>query len=200
MAKRMVLVTDEYLEMLRQYGAQEKTQETGNTSENQSSGKTADARIIESLPISHRNAGTLLLSFFKDNNILYDDEHRIIIDGKPVADSHVQDLVHDMLRYRRAVSPPPGFEELAHALADLNISREYVKNLARYDYIANIRNVAKENSPVNHDKASEEPHDGKENDPSVNQSTLPRKVTLKSNGMIKKDRKVIRRKKVWASW
>ena len=137
MARRMMLVDESYLQMLKQYGGggggTEKDTETGGNAE-----VTAESKIVDSLPVSYRNSGRMLLSFFNDNEISYDDKHRIVIDGSPVPGSNVQDLVHDLLRFRQAVSPPPGFERLAVALAAANISREYVKNLARYEYISQL--------------------------------------------------------------
>ena len=115
MAARMFLVSEDYLEMLRKYGGKDNQDTASLSDENCPAGKAADAKIIESLPVSHRNAGTLLLSFFKDNGISYDEAHQIVINGDPIPSSHAQDLVHDLLRFRKSVTPPTGFEELAQA-------------------------------------------------------------------------------------
>lgn len=184
----MILVDEGYLEMLRKYGTKE-SETTVDDSES-----VVEDKIISSLPVSYQNSGRMLLSFFKDNNIGYDDSHQLTISGTSILGSNIQDLVHDLLRYRQAVSPPPGFEQLAQALATLNISREYIKNLARYDHISRLREAGttaiKEPNQESTENKTEELHTlGKQLKP------LPLRKQIKR---LNKNKRILSKK--WISW
>ena len=189
-------MSEDYLEMLRKYGGKDNQDTASLSDENCPVGKAADAKIIESLPVSHRNAGTLLLSFFKDNGISYDEAHQIVINGDPIPSSHAQDLVHDLLRFRKSVTPPTGFEELAQALADLNISREYVKNLARYDYIVKLRDC--KHSQQKHLETDVRMEGRGEDEVHVRSVHPVLKKKLKRAGDNRQ--KIEKKKKLWVSW
>ena len=136
-AKRMLLVNEDYLNMLRKHG----------TDVNDSEKQVKDETIVATLAKTFRAKGEALITLMKDNGITTDEKHQLIIDGEPVPGTNFTDLVHDLLRYR-AVEPPQGFETLARALKHINVSRELITNLDRYKYIAEIDKEIKSTNDV----------------------------------------------------
>ncbi len=128
----MLLVSEPYLKMLQEYG-EPKPEDRDTREEN------VNEAIVASLPVSYRTSGNALLSFLKNNGIEADDQSRAMIDGETIEGSHLGDLIHDLLRYRTGVEPPKGFEALAKALGKKNVSRELIKNPARYELINSLK-------------------------------------------------------------
>ena len=161
-AKRMLLVNEDYLNMLRKHGA--------DTAEPEKQGK--EQTILATLPKTFRSKGEALISLMKDNGITMDEKQQLVINEKPVSETNFTDLVHDLLRYR-AIDPPHGFETLARALKSINVSRELITNLDRYKYIADI------------DREIQQPDDVKPADKTIGPIRL-RRVTKRPRVIIPK--------------
>ena len=101
--------------------------------------RTWKKSIIQSLPVTYRNSGRVLLDFFKEHCIGFDDRNQLVINGDTLPGTQITDLVHDLIRFRQSMDPPPGFYQLAETLAKLNVSRELIKNLQRQTYIMKLR-------------------------------------------------------------
>ena len=127
LAKKMLLVNEDYLNMLKKFGER-------STNEEEKDESHSDKALIASLPKTFQPKGEALLSFLKANGILYDTSQRVTVNGNPIEGSNYMDVLHDLLRYRD-VPAPRGFSELAPVLKKVNISREFVPNLERYQYI-----------------------------------------------------------------
>ena len=128
LAKKMLLINEDYLNMLKKFG------ERPTNEEEVEDELHSDKALITSLPKTFQPKGEALLSFLKTNGILYDDSQRVTVNGNPIEGSNYMDILHDLLRYRD-VPAPRGFSELAPVLKKINISREFVPNLERYQYI-----------------------------------------------------------------
>ena len=98
------------------------------------------SNVIATLPKTFRSKGSALIDFLKLHGIRWDRDHRLVIEDSVVPNSNFTDLIHDMLRYRESIAPPPGFQQLCNALRRVNISRELIGNSQRYEAIKNGQN------------------------------------------------------------
>ena len=65
-------------------------------------GKNMQDRILESVPLSYRSKAEQLLSWLENNSkITWDEEGRIKVYGKPIANSNIVDLINDTVRGRK---------------------------------------------------------------------------------------------------
>ena len=129
-AKRMLLVSEDFVKMVNKYGEKPK-----ELDQDESGSSHTDELILSTLPKTYKAKGGALISFLKSHDITYDDKHRIAIKGKAIQGSNFTDSIHDLIRYRD-VPPPQGFETLAKVLKRINVSRELITNLERYKYIS----------------------------------------------------------------
>ena len=61
--------------------------------------KNIQDRILESEPLSYRRKAEQLLSWLENNSkITWDEEGRVKVYGKPIANSNIVDLINDTLR------------------------------------------------------------------------------------------------------
>ena len=126
----MIMITEDHYHMLKSIA--EGNEETNVETD-------AEETVIDTLPISYRASGKALINFFKRNDIRADDKHRLVIQGETIPHSHYTDSLHDLLRYRMGKDPPHGFEVLAQTLANKNVSRELITNLARLKKINELK-------------------------------------------------------------
>ena len=82
-----------------------------------------------------------MVGFFQRNNIGHDSSNRMTYKGRTIPGSNYRDLLSDLVRYRD-VPPPQGFEALAIILKNVNVGRELITNLERYDYIVKLSDKA----------------------------------------------------------
>ena len=82
--------------------------------------------IITTLPVILRNKGHLLFQQLKRSGKVSKDG-QLISNGEILLDTNVIDLINDVLR-RRKTSPPEGWNEFAHVLEELNISKHFIGN------------------------------------------------------------------------
>ena len=178
MANKMLLVSEDYITMLKQYGGKTQTQQEETT--DIEAKKNVETGIIQSLPITYRNSGRALLDFFKEHCIEFDDKNQLVLNGETVPGTQITDLVHDLVRFRQSVDPPHGFYQLAEALAGLNVSRELIKNLQRQSYITNLREGTQgvPDTPENGESSNSAPKPGTSRKRKLNhlmENTIPRK-------------------------
>lgn len=93
-------------------------------------------RIFHHLPKIHKKKAELMIDFLKtSSNIAVGEKGEIIIDNQKIPNSHIVDLVHDVLRDRPTSDPPIGIESFVRALKQSNIPVSYIGNPARVKMI-----------------------------------------------------------------
>ena len=60
-----------------------------------------------------------------------DNTNELTIDGKRMVGSNLVDLVGDILRNRKTVSPPMYSDAFLQLLADVNVPEEFIRNKSR---------------------------------------------------------------------
>lgn len=103
--------------------------------------------IVESLPVSLRNKGKLLLKYVRDNrDISWKPETKeLVYRGTVVPGSNVFDLISDATRNRKTQATPTGWKQLASALIDQNVPRTAIGNDRRWEYIVNAHKARSDN-------------------------------------------------------
>lgn len=96
---------------------------------------TIEEEIMESAPKNAKNKVQLLLKRMKqDPNLGWTEKGELMVEGKVVPHTRVNDLVQDVLRKRKHYQPR-GWETFAKALADNNVPQDLVGNMDRWNYI-----------------------------------------------------------------
>ena len=81
--------------------------------------QSEDKTLIASLPPLYQKRGTTLFNRIKEAGADWDRNGTLFINGKPIEDSNIQELLHFVLRHRRKnVSLPKGNEPFKQLLAD----------------------------------------------------------------------------------
>ena len=127
-AKRMLLVNEDYINMIRKHG----NIHGSSSEENHLKG---DETIVLTLPKTLRAKAEALIKYLRNNGVDYDDKHILTIDKVSIPGTNYADLIHDMVRFRETLPEPPGFDALAPVLKRLNVSRELITNMKRYNTI-----------------------------------------------------------------
>ena len=133
-AKKMLLVNEDYINMVKKYGVPQSNDSTSTTAITDTL-DTSDQMIAMTIPKTLRGKAETLIKYLRANGVTYDETHCLIIDDKPIEGANYADLINDLVRYRESLPPPRGFENLAPVLKRLNVSRELVTNMKRYNDI-----------------------------------------------------------------
>ena len=84
--------------------------------------------ILDMVPKTFRSKAERLVKFLKDGGITWTTRGEMIdLEGAKVPNSHISDLVNDLLSYRKTINPT-GRDELARVLKRLNIPQELIGN------------------------------------------------------------------------
>ncbi len=96
-----------------------------------------ETEILETLPITQRRGARLLMKYIQRNPDLdWNGAREMVYKGTRVPNSNIFDLVSDMSRNRRNVTPPPGWEQFTAALMGANVPQNAVGNKRRWEYIS----------------------------------------------------------------
>ena len=97
--------------------------------------ESMEAEIIQSAPKNLRHKASLLLRQLKqDGNIAWNTKGELIYKGDVVPNTHIHDLVQDVLR-KRKTHVPIGWQTFARALRESNIPQDLVGNLDRWQWM-----------------------------------------------------------------
>ena len=100
-------------------------------------GKKLPLDIMDSLPDRSKKMGNILMTHLETHpQFDWDESNHLIIDGSPILDSNMLDLVHDFIRDRPTKQPVSGAKEFAKLLKDTNVSMEVIGNKNRHPLIA----------------------------------------------------------------
>ena len=112
------------------------TPQDGNTT----SGSDFNTRVLKSIPNNLKGKASLLLDYLKANpDIEWDKKDQLIVNSQTVDGTNAVDLVNDLLRVRKTVRPPIGWDTLASTLKKSNIPREVIGNSDRWAWMERTR-------------------------------------------------------------
>lgn len=98
--------------------------------------QTIKNKIIESVPANLQRKAKLMLQLLEHHpKMSWNDQGELTYAGKRIAGSNVIDLVNDMLRARKNVSSPRGWETFAQGLSEVNAPQEAIGNKARWSWM-----------------------------------------------------------------
>ena len=97
--------------------------------------ESMEAEIIQSAPKNLRHKASVLLRRLKqDDNIAWNDKGELVYKGDVVSNTHIHDLIQDVLR-KRKTHIPVGWQTFARALRESNIPQDLVGNLDRWQWM-----------------------------------------------------------------
>ena len=103
-------------------------------------GSAFDIKVLRSVPKHLKEKASLLLEYLKaDPNISWDQKDQLIVNSQTVNGSNGVDLINDLLRMRKTVKPPHGWDTLAATLKQSNIPKEVIGNSDRWSWIERAR-------------------------------------------------------------
>ena len=73
-----------------------------------------------------------------DKDIKWDDEGQLVLKGKVIPKTHLVDLLHDALRFRKKVKRAKGWEELSRHLMTRNPPKEIIGNESWFEPLPKI--------------------------------------------------------------
>ena len=86
---------------------------------------------LASIPKMYQRKAEGLLDYLRSTkNVSWDEKGQLRISGRPIERSHILDLIHDAVRYRKMSKRPEGWRELSTYLEQSNVPRELVGNPA----------------------------------------------------------------------
>ena len=113
-----------------------------SSGESAESETNADQHILETVPTTMRRKARLLLDKVRQNsNVTWDSSGRVSINGEPMQDANIVDLLNDVLRKRKRPNPV-GWEKFAKGLKEANVPRELVGNKERWAFMRGERVTA----------------------------------------------------------
>ena len=88
------------------------------------------------------NRAKLLIQKLKDHSdaISWNNNGQLVLDGSTIPNSHIVDLVTDIMRKRKGFNPEHS-STFAKALAKINVPEDYVRNPNRIDSICWYRRL-----------------------------------------------------------
>lgn len=104
---------------------------------NSSSGTVIDDEIVESLPTVYRHDTRSLLRVLRrrPDLVRWDNEGTVYTHERKIPDSNIVDIVHAIVRARKTVHLPPGWEQVMDVLKDMNVPVSYVGNPAALEFL-----------------------------------------------------------------
>lgn len=116
---------------------------------------TVVSEVLESVPKTMVNKAQLLVKRLKNQpDVNWNEKGEIELNGSLIPGSNLADLVNDVLRDRKTVDGPTGWQEFARYLEKINIPQELVGNRKRLTYIKNQKLPSPPGEPVIYDNTS----------------------------------------------
>ena len=109
------------------------------TPEREDRGESSSDDILNTLPKTFRNKGSVLLKRLQKNDrIKWGRDGKVKIEGKAIEGSNIADLVNDAMRNRKNSRIPTGHREFYSVLAKMNVPQELIGNPERWELIRNF--------------------------------------------------------------
>ncbi len=99
-----------------------------------SNGGTRNFRdeILRTIPKAFKTKGELLFERLSDNELISWDRHGTVsINGAPIPNSNIVDLVCDVVRCKKTAAGPVGCAQFVEALRQINVPQEFIGNPQR---------------------------------------------------------------------
>lgn len=97
-----------------------------------------DIDVIQSIPSTYKARAVRLLDHIKRiPDVTWLRSGELNYRGKIIPESHIVDLINDLLRKRVTLAEVPGWRELADALKSSNVPRDLIGNSDRWEYMHN---------------------------------------------------------------
>ncbi|CAH0385683.1 unnamed protein product [Bemisia tabaci] len=110
----------------------EKPQTQTLAPEREDRGESSSDDILNTLPKTFRNKGSVLLKRLQKNDtIKWGRDGKVKIEGKAIEGSNIADLVNDAMRNRKNSRIPTGHREFYSVLAKMNVPQELIGNPER---------------------------------------------------------------------
>jgi hypothetical protein len=88
--------------------------------------------ILRSIPKAFKTKGELLLDRLCGNELISWDRHGTVsINGAPIPNSNIVDLVCDVVKCKKASAGPVGCAQFVEALRQINVPQEFIGNPQR---------------------------------------------------------------------
>jgi hypothetical protein len=88
--------------------------------------------ILDTVPKTFKSRAERLVKLLRDGGISWTNQGEMVdLDGMTVPNSHISDLVNDLLRYRKSIKPT-GRDIMARELKRLNVPQELIGNVERW--------------------------------------------------------------------
>ena len=98
-----------------------------------------DQQVIDTVPARYKSKARRLMDLIKKKEGVIDwnrDNNRLMVRGKLISDTDITDLVNDVMRERKGVAPPIGWQTFASALKEINVPSELIGHRKRREWIA----------------------------------------------------------------
>jgi hypothetical protein len=97
---------------------------------------TVEVDVFDSVPKTFtRKAQLLMRRLRKQPEVRWNEKGEVILKGKHIPGSNLADLVNDVLRSRKTMTDPVGWEDFAAHLQVMNLPQEIIGNKSRMPFI-----------------------------------------------------------------
>jgi hypothetical protein len=105
----------------------------------------SDGEILSCVPKTFQSKAEVFLKKLKNTpSITWDNRGVVSIENIVIPDSNVTDLINDILRHRKSMPDPKGWQIFAEALKSINMPFEVIGNWKRRAFISNQRTGEKD--------------------------------------------------------
>ena len=96
--------------------------------------------VMDSVPKTFTNKAQLLVRHLTKNpGVDWNHKGEIMLNGRLIHGSNLADLVNDVLRNRKTVDGPTGWEEFSSHLEEMNIPQELIGNKDRLSFMKDLK-------------------------------------------------------------
>jgi hypothetical protein len=110
------------------------------------------SKVFTDLPRGYRKKAEILVDYLNDaSEFEVNSRGEVVLNGERIPDTHIIDLVHDIVRNRQKRPPPHGHGPFLKFLKGLNVPKESFGNRQRWKEVNNLNDSM---SSVRFDKAT----------------------------------------------
>lgn len=115
--------------------------------QNSANDQWLNEKLLLNVPKNKKATVRAMVEFIKENKVIETNKKgEIVVDRKPIRNSHILDLIHYLSRDKTKNIPPVGLSQFARALKMSNIPSEYIGNNSRRKLVFNSEEDNKEKS------------------------------------------------------
>lgn len=121
-----------------------------------------ERNILQTLPKTSKHRGKMILEKIKENPevMKWDDKGQLVFHGKPIAGSHISDLIVDSLKTgKTSARGPLGWEMFTQGLAKVNAPEHWLRNVQRKSALREFKAGTQKSSQREEEEAGEDRND-----------------------------------------